>query len=151
MKYSIIWITFLLLLTASKCNTQKITTDKEFFNYVIDGNYDIAYNLLDTNIIFAESGRTRDKIYSQLKSINLELANSEILYKPLDTFMLGDLHGITAQFMPNDSTIQFGLDVRYILEKKVVVDFRFSDNELWQLKNRKKGDKIDASKFVRPN
>lgn len=41
------------------------------------------------------------------------------------------LHGITSQFMPRDSNLQFGLDIRYVLEENKVVYFGYNDNVFW--------------------
>ena len=149
MKSSLILIIFLL--TSSKCQEKKeLSVDKAFHTYIMDNNFEKAFGLLDPNSSLNHHN-SRDTAFNQFSVIQEYLEGKEIEYK-CDSFIKGDFIGVTSTFIPFDSSIQFGLEVRFVFGENTIFAYNLTQNDRWFHKFlNTPSRKNDASKFVRPS
>lgn len=144
-------ILLILFLTSAKCNEEKASSiDKTFYDHILNNDFVKAFKMLDTNSLINHHN-SRDTVFIQLKVIREYLYGREVEYK-CDSFVSGNFIGMTSSFIPLDSNIQFGLEVRFVGGQNSIYAYSLTQNERWFSKFLSKPKKkIDASQFILPS
>lgn len=148
-------LVILFILTSTKCHEKKKkkkirSIDNIFHDYILEDNFEKAFKMLDTNSLINHH-KSRDTVFNHFKVIREYLYGREVEYK-CDSFVRGNFIGVTSSFVPLDSNIQFGLEVRFVVGQNSIYAYNLADNDRWFSKFLSKPKKkIDASQFKRPS
>ena len=130
-KYYLAFISSLLLSSTCSNKEKYETVDKKFVKEVLAGNYDNAYNLIDSEYMKFENAN-KDSVLARLKSGNKMFKGLDLdEYIVKDSLHLGKGYQVITYFLPKDSIHQYGLEIMYFTITNKVMSIELKENPRW--------------------